>query len=269
MRIYWGAWLLILFASGLCAVLGPWQPKTELAKVASTVAKPHDLDLEKFQYYRDYWPTFPRRKIFPYSVIPGGVSSVGELRGIINRNPEIALHLKDFNLERARVVKLDRPWSAYVSYRKGDLIFWTRRRVSLAKGERVITDGKHTVRSRCGNDVSDTPQEPTSPSEPTTTALDTPLPDVPFQPQVPPPPISSLLPPGIFVPVFPPVAPPPPIILPPGGGPPPSGGPPPVPPIPPGPPIATPEPSSLLLFCLGLAGTIVWGIAIKRRRVFW
>ena len=264
MKLSRGVKFLILFGSGLCAVYLTWRPKTDsaTAKSASTAVRPYTLDPAKSQYSQNYWPTFPRHKVFPYSVIPGGVADPKELKSIIKRDPEIARHLKDFNVEKARVVKLAKPWSAYVSYRRGNAIYWTRKRVCLAKGELVITDGNHTLRSRCGNDVSATPHEPTSPSEPPPGELDTPLPNMPFEAKVAPPPLSPPLPPGVLVPVFPP-SPTPPLILPPPVIYPP-GGPAPPPPTPPVPPLTTPEPATMLLFCVAGAGTLAWRVVMKR-----
>ena len=54
---------------------------------------------------------------------------------------------------------------AYVSYRKNNSIFATRKQLRIPKGELVLTDGTHLARARCGNRLSDTPAEPTSAQE--------------------------------------------------------------------------------------------------------
>lgn len=48
--------------------------------------------------------------------------------------------------------------------------------MTLHKGEILLTDGEHLARTRCGNRVSETPTEPTSPSEPKEIVLNDPLP---------------------------------------------------------------------------------------------
>jgi hypothetical protein len=206
-------------------------------------------------------PTLPQRTVYPYSVIPGGVASPEELKTIIKRNPEIARHFEDFDLEKAKLLRVATPRSVYVSYRFGNLIFWTTRKLSLKEGEYLITDGTRTIRGRCGNDVSEIPKEPTSPAEPTTRELEAPLP-----PSVVPPPDLTGLPPNITVSTNPPNPPP--------GNVPPTAysGPPPAYPIidpsggfqsaPSSPLAPTPEPSSLLLLSLGgtaIAVKSVWG----------
>jgi hypothetical protein len=65
--------------------------------------------------------------------------------------------------------------AAYVSYRIGNDVYWTRHRVKLKKGETVITDGKIIVRSRCANRVEEVPQQATSSSEPPAARFDEPM----------------------------------------------------------------------------------------------
>src|SRR5205814_72766 len=113
-----------------------------------------------------------RHPVYLYSVVPAGVYSVQELKDARTRDRVVADHYSGFDLERARATRLDRPRMAYVSYRLGDEIFWTRKQVHLAKGESVITDGVHRVRARCGNMISDKPYPKKSPLEPEERALD-------------------------------------------------------------------------------------------------
>jgi hypothetical protein len=128
-------------------------------------------------------PLPARRAVYPLSVIPGGVESVAELKQIIRGDPEIAHHLKDFDVNKTRLVRITQPQAAYVSYRIGDHIFWTAKKLTLRKGELVLTDGTHIIRGRCGNDVSYVPMRPIAPGlELTPAQLDTPLlsPDEPL-----------------------------------------------------------------------------------------
>jgi hypothetical protein len=220
-------------------------------------------------------PAFGKRRIYPYSVIPGGVFSVVSLKNIVEHNPEIARHLKDFDVQRAKVVQVTEPRAVYVSYRIGPNIFWTTKRLMLAKGESLVTDGTRTLRGRCGNDVSDVRVDPTSVEEPSISELDTPLslPHVDAQPDLDSLPILAYVSPDstfiggptLFVPpvgssagskptpptdsASPPSGPSaPPLIFPPFG-PPESHT-----PIPSTPPVSTPEPSTLLLMLFGAAG---------------
>jgi PEP-CTERM motif len=115
-----------------------------------------------------------RRLVYPYSVIPGGVRSAAELREIAKADPVIAAHYSGFNYDRARIMPVDRARLVYVSYRKGGKIHWTSKQAMLHPGEMLLTDGKITARTRCGNQVSVLPQANTSREEPALAELERP-----------------------------------------------------------------------------------------------
>lgn len=116
------------------------------------------------------------RPVYPYSVIPGGAHSGRELLEAAQREPVVAAHYAAFAVRNAREIRLADDKRAYVSYRLGNQIYWTKKKVTLHKGEILLTDGEHLARTRCGNRVSETPTEPTSPSEPKEIVLNDPLP---------------------------------------------------------------------------------------------
>lgn len=193
------------------------------------------------------------RPLYPYSVIPGGVESADELRKAVANDPVVAAHYVGFDLGRVHAVRLAEARSAFVSYRKGNNVYWTSKKVSLPAGEILITDGMHSLRTRCGNQISDVPRTPIAPAgEPAPKTLTTPLLTVDFE--LPPidlplesPPVTGFLPPvgGGGTGGFPPYVP---VIV--GGG---GGGNPPASISPPLVPIATPEPGTLLLTAIGLS----------------
>ena len=132
----------------------------------------------------------PSRPVYPYSVVPGGVNDAKELKWIAEHDPVVAAHYAGFDYDHARVVEVTLARTAYVSYRIGNHIYWMRRRVSLHKGEKLITDGRITARGRCGNQVAANPQPEVSPFEPSPEALEKPqdrggsvmpAPPVPFE----------------------------------------------------------------------------------------
>jgi len=143
------------------------------------------------------------RPTYPYSVIPGGVRTVAELREAIARDPLVKAHYQGFNLASARVIRLKGDRKVYVSYRRGSAIFWTSRKLILHKGETAITDGTSLSRTRCGNRIADKPSLPHSDPEPTPVTLDTPLLTSPVFPFFPPAP-GGLIPTPVF---FPPIHP--------------------------------------------------------------
>ena len=115
-----------------------------------------------------------RRLVYPYSVVPGGVSSADELRAASAHDATVAEHYAGFDYRRARVIEVDRPRLVYLSYRRGGQVFWTRKQASLHPGEKLLTDGRIMARTRCGNQVSVLPQARTSPEEPLIAELDRP-----------------------------------------------------------------------------------------------
>src|SRR5713101_1363827 len=118
----------------------------------------------------------PRRLIYPYSVIPGGVRSVQELKLAILADHSIASHYSAFDFSKFRIIRLEAEKTAYVAYRVHNEIFWTKKKLKLRTGEELITDGVHYARLRCGNLISeDDPHGETSPKEPPPDLLDTPL----------------------------------------------------------------------------------------------
>jgi hypothetical protein len=119
---------------------------------------------------------YAEHPVYPYSVIPGGVASAKELQAALQQDPVVAKHYSDFQTKSARIVRLARARHVYVSYRLANRIYWTRKKVALHAGETLFTDGKHLVRARCGNRISETPGIPTSPSEPGKEVLDHPVP---------------------------------------------------------------------------------------------
>jgi hypothetical protein len=214
------------------------------------------------------------RPNYPYSVIPGGVGNAAELQRDLAKDPIAAAHYSNFDAARAHVVRLDRDRLAYVSYRMGDRVFWTRKQIRLPKGETIITDGSHEARTRCGNRISDVPVDPVSNLEPIEQAFDSPetLDIVAVNSPSP----VSLMPSS--QPLFPPPATGAPSGSPPGGG---GGGgefiPPPyyppvggrTTPLTPGPPpVNVPEPGSLELLALGGGLLLIanWFVEFRRSR---
>jgi hypothetical protein len=112
------------------------------------------------------------RTVYPYSVIPGGVHSRDELRDALREDAVAASHHAAVALRDIRAERVTTPRRAYVSYRVGDRIYWTRHMVPLVPGETLLTDGRTTIRARCGNAVSDRPMIPTWVGEPDAAVFD-------------------------------------------------------------------------------------------------
>jgi hypothetical protein len=129
----------------------------------------------------------PARPVYPYSVVPGGVEDSKELKWVAEHDPIVAAHYAGFDYDHARIVRLTLARTAFVSYRIGNHIYWMRRRITLHKGEKLLTDGRITARGRCGNRVEDKPQQEAAANEPAPEKFDQPgagtamqSPSVPF-----------------------------------------------------------------------------------------
>jgi hypothetical protein len=212
-------------------------------------------------------PAHDQGLVYPYSVVPGGVRTPQELQEASKRDPLVGRHYSGFNFKNAHVVELQKPQLVYVSYRLKGKIYWTKKKVALRKGEKVITDGKMMARTRCANQASSSVQKEVSSEEPPAGVLEDPYGANGSSLQVPYPGNlesslmnrSGLLPtlaspgaPGTGLYAaggsggYPGIFPPP---LPIGK----SGGSNPPPPPPPPPPPQVPEPGTVILFSSGLA----------------
>jgi hypothetical protein len=120
-------------------------------------------------------PSKETRPVYPYSIVPGGIHDPKELERVFENDPVVAAHYRNFDFRRARIVQLTEDRTVYVSYRIAGRVYWTTKRVLLRRGEKVITDGKMTLRTRCGNQVSDTARNEVSPNEPAVARLETPI----------------------------------------------------------------------------------------------
>jgi len=112
------------------------------------------------------------RRVYPYSIVPGGVLNRQELTHAIAVDQVVAEHYSAFEASKATVKTVDKPRAVYVSYRKGDKVFWTAKKLQLAEGETLLSDGQNEIRTRCGNRISDVAQLPVEAKGPSEEELD-------------------------------------------------------------------------------------------------
>jgi hypothetical protein len=63
-----------------------------------------------------------------------------ELKHAMKYDTVVSRHYRGFDYRRAHLVQLSEKQAMYVSYRIGDKVYWTRRKVSLHPGETLITN---------------------------------------------------------------------------------------------------------------------------------
>ena len=121
-----------------------------------------------------------KRKVFPFSVVPGGTVTRDEVKSKVAGDPVVREHYKGIQLDLLRPFRLTKPAQGYVSYRIGNRIFWTAQRLYLRPGELLLSDGLHLIRGRCGNRISLVASGPVQTvGEPTEAVLDLPSWDIP------------------------------------------------------------------------------------------
>lgn len=110
--------------------------------------------------------------IYRHSVVAGGVHSPDDAVQAVERDPVVREHYAKVSLSKLKVVRAPERREAYMSYRIGDRVYWTSKKIALAEGEPVLTDGVTTIRARCGNLVSDVAMSPTAAEEPAPEAFE-------------------------------------------------------------------------------------------------
>ena len=127
------------------------------------------------QEYSAFIAGRPSRPAYLYSVIPGGIASVEELRQAMEHDPVVAREFQGFDFQRAHLVQVSEKQSMHVAYRMGDKVYWTRKKVALHPGETLISDGKIVARTRCGNRIAMTPLGPPAIVDPVEADFNEPL----------------------------------------------------------------------------------------------
>ena len=112
------------------------------------------------------------RRVYRYSIVPGGAANGAELVHAVRSDRVVAAHYAGFDVQHARAVTVTRPRAVHVSYRKGDKVYWTAKKTTLKAGETLLTDGRNEMRARCANRISDVPRFPVEAHGPIPESLD-------------------------------------------------------------------------------------------------
>ncbi len=136
--------------------------RQELARAAGQAVKPVNT-------------AWRNPNVYPYSIIPGGLKEVSDLKYATLRDYVVRGHYANFNFNRAHFIRVTQPRAVYLSYRIRDAVYWTHKKALLHPGELLVTDGKTTARARCGNQISDVAKPNVSDEEPAEDILDQPV----------------------------------------------------------------------------------------------
>jgi hypothetical protein len=163
-RLCIGAAIAIAAVTAACT----WEPGTA-APAGKTAATP----LVKVALNSSAPSATPAtRRIYPYSIVPGGVATREDIVARVKADGVVAQHYATFDIKKARAITNDKARPVHVSYRKGDKVYWTAKTVMLTPGETLLTDGSNEIRGRCGNRISTKAMLPVAMNEPTAAELD-------------------------------------------------------------------------------------------------
>lgn len=157
--------LVVLGLGTALVAFGPWTQ--EPGPASRAVANQSSQDLTPRETPASLPFTVPLRRAYRHSVVPGGVEDAQELREAMKRDPVVARHYELVRIARVEETVVRRAKFAYVSYRIGNRVYWTRQPVLLHRGEKLLTDGRTVVRARCGNQVAFVPRLPVAQADPT------------------------------------------------------------------------------------------------------
>jgi len=158
------AWALVL--------LQPDEKEVDQVALAAVLARPAAPGVVRAA---DQPSPATARRVYPYSIVPGGLQGRAELVQVVKDDKVVAAHYAGFAVHKAKLRSVDKPRAVYVSYRKGEQVYWTSKKMMLAAGETLLSDGQHDIRARCGNRIADTPQLPVEARGPSEEELDTPV----------------------------------------------------------------------------------------------
>jgi hypothetical protein len=99
------------------------------------------------------------RRAYRHAVVKNGVYSSREAQSAVRSDAVVRAHYSDIQAPKLRPISSPgKPM--FVSYRRGDRVYWTSHRVRVPEGESLLTDGTNIIRARCGNRLAEIPQEP-------------------------------------------------------------------------------------------------------------
>jgi hypothetical protein len=81
------------------------------------------------------------------------IKSVADFQRAVLNDKVLLAHYSGFDWNNASIGRRDEAIMAFVSHRKGDVIKKTSKPIKLPKGDGYITDGTHTARTFCCNDI--------------------------------------------------------------------------------------------------------------------
>jgi hypothetical protein len=99
------------------------------------------------------------RPAYRHAVVRTGVYSSREAESAIRNDAVVRVHYSGIQAPKLEPIRSP-GLSMFVSYRRGERVYWTSKRVHVLEGEALLTDGTNMIRARCGNRLAESPQQP-------------------------------------------------------------------------------------------------------------
>jgi hypothetical protein len=129
-------------------------------------------------------------------------TTVARFKTQVMSDPQLMEHYRYFDWEKAVVIANPEDWYSSVLYKKNGKVFWTKKRLLIKKGEKILTDGKALIRTYCCNQIALAPPGPFLPPPDEPPPEDLQPPEAPAMPDFPPPTLD--IPPGLTAFIAPP-----------------------------------------------------------------
>jgi membrane-associated protease RseP (regulator of RpoE activity) len=162
--------LLVLLTSIL--YFGPLNPKYNAGSQEQTGTKAPGTAVEQHKKAPAVSVIHVSFRPLNLALIPGGITSVEEFRQRVAEDPTLNSFFGSCDVG-ASFQPLPDDILAFIAFRRGQEIKWTRRPLLVHKGEFVLTFCGKTVLARCGNLISWTPMQPSEDVPPS--LLETPV----------------------------------------------------------------------------------------------
>ena len=157
----WKSLIVACILAGYWLAVRPSSPKQDLSELGQPI--------------ESHAPEVITKKIvWRYSVVEGGVHTEADIEAARTNDPIVDEHYR-YTPKPEHLALITAVVKGYVSYRRGDQIYWTKNQVEFTDwvwaGD-VGGEFRPVIRARCGNRVSDVPMMPVEDKQPDLDALE-------------------------------------------------------------------------------------------------
>ena len=131
LRLLWNVAILGVAAVGIVSVsVAVRVVQHHSSQSRPSAQKPLVQSTRNVVYKRSAVLVEETRKVYPYSIVPGGAPNLAEAKLAMSK-PDVRANYANVDMAKLHEVKLATNLSGYVSYRYGDKIYWTKKKITL------------------------------------------------------------------------------------------------------------------------------------------